>query len=108
MFVPFDEDDEAHYFCALINSTISNFIIVSYIAWFYSTHVLENIKIPKYEKANEVHRDLSRLSKLCHEKVATGIDVSDLEEQIDTLAVGLWGLSKDELKDIKDSLEELR
>lgn len=108
MFVPFDEDDEAHYFCALINSTISNFIIVSYIAWFYSTHVLENIKIPKYEKANEVHRELSGLSKQCHEKVASGIDVIELEEQIDELAVGLWGLSKDELKDIKDSLEELK
>ena len=36
------------------------------------------------------------------------ISVSDLEEQIDELAGEVLGLSKEELKDIKDSLEETR
>lgn len=34
--------------------------------------------------------------------------MSDLEEQIDELAAELWRLTKEELKDIKESLEELR
>lgn len=71
-------------------------------------HLLENIRIPGFDAKNELHQDLSRLSKQCHEKVAIGITVSDLEDQIDELAAELWGLSKEELKDIKTSLEELR
>ena len=57
---------------------------------------------------SELHRDLARLSKQCHEKAAIGIDVRDLEEQIDNLAAELWGLTKQELKDIKESLEEMK
>jgi hypothetical protein len=34
--------------------------------------------------------------------------VSDLEEQIDQHAAEMWGLTKEELKDIKESLEEMR
>jgi hypothetical protein len=108
MFVSFQTDDEAHFFCSLINCSISSFIITAYIALFYSAHVLENIKIPKYDPKNETHKDLSHLSKQCHEKVAAGISVSDFEEQIDELAAELWDLNKEELKDIKDSLEEMR
>ena len=59
------------------------------------------------ELENAIHKELSTLSKLCHEKVASGIDVTDLEEQIDELAAELCGLTQDELKDIKSSLKEL-
>ena len=108
MLVPFQNSNEAHYFCALFNCSITSFLIVAYISWFYSTHVLENIAIPKFNSENSIHQDLSNLSKQCHEKTASGIDVTDLEEQIDELAAELWGLTKDELKDIKDSLAELK
>ena len=108
MFVPFENKDEAHYFCSLINSSIASFVVQGYIALFYSTHILDNIRIPKYDPNNEIHQDLTRLSKQCHEKVSAGISVSDLEEQIDELAAELWGLSKEELKEIKESLKEMQ
>lgn len=54
------------------------------------------------------HKELARLSKQCHEKVAAGISVTDFEEQIDELAAELLELTKEELKDIKESLEETR
>jgi len=109
MLVPFEDETQAHYVCAMLNSRISRFIVQAYtISTQQSTHILENIKIPKYDPKNELHQDLSHLSKQCHEKVAAGISVSDLEEQIDELAAELWGLSKEELKEIKDSLEEMR
>jgi len=109
MLVPFQGEGEAHYVCSLLNSTVSQFIVQAYtISTQQSTHILENIKIPKYDPKNEMHKELARLSKQCHEKVAAGISVSDLEEQIDELAAELWGLSKEELKEIKDSLEEMR
>jgi len=36
-----------------------------------------------------------------------GIDVCDLEGQIDQLAAELWGITNEELKEIKESLEEM-
>jgi hypothetical protein len=75
---------------------------------FGNPHIMDYIKIPRYVPDDKVHQDLSQLSQECHEKVAAGISVSDLEEQIDELAAELWGLTKEELKDIKESLEEMK
>jgi SAM-dependent methyltransferase len=109
MLVAFDDETDAHYVCGTLNSTPARFVVASYaISIQLGPHLLENIKIPKYDPKNEIHKELARLSKQCHEKVAAGISVSDLEDQIDELAAELWGLSKEELKEIKDSLEEMR
>lgn len=109
MLVPFDNDTEAHYVCALLNSVISRFIVQAYtISTQQSTHILENIRVPKYDQSSQTHKDLARLSKQCHEKVAAGIGVTDLEDQIDHLAAELWGLTEEELEDIRNSLEEMR
>ena len=109
MLVAFDNESESHYLCSVLNSTPSRFVVASYaINVQLGPHLLDNIKIPKYDQKNEIHRELARLSRQCHEKVAAGISVTDLEEQIDELAAELWGLSTEELKDIKDSLEEIR
>jgi hypothetical protein len=109
MLVAFDDETEAHYVCGILNSTPAQFVVASYtISIQLGPHLLENIKIPKYNPKNETHKELARLSKQCHEKVAAGISVTDLEEQIDELGAELWVLSKEELKDIKESLEEMR
>ena len=104
-----DNKNETHYICAVLNSSISRFIVKSYcIGTQLAPHIMQNIAVPKYDSNNLIHSDLSKLSQKCHEKTAAGIDVTDLEEQIDELAVEMWGLTKQELKDIQDSLEELR
>jgi hypothetical protein len=109
MLVPFEDETPAHYVCAMLNSSASRFIVQAYtISTQQSTHILENIKIPKFDAKSEMHTHLARLSKKCHEKVTIGISVSDLEEQIDELAAELWGMSKEEQKDIKESLQEMR
>lgn len=109
MFVPFTLEEEAHFVAACLHSTISIFTIMSYVvSTQQSTHILNNIAIPKFNSSNSLHRDLSNLSQHCHEKVAAGIDVTDLEEQIDELVAEMWNLTKDELKDIQESMDELR
>jgi SAM-dependent methyltransferase len=108
IFVPFQNEDEAHFFCALMNTSITSFIITGYVAMFFSAHVLDNIKIPKFNNQNKTHLELAHLSEKCHKKTAAGIDVSDLEAQIDELAAELWGLTKDELKEIQESLQEMK
>jgi len=89
IMIPFEEQEEAHYVCAVLNSSPSQFIVRGYVVLHPSPHILKNISIPKYDKTNYIHQDLTRLSQQCHEKVAAGIDVSDLEEQIDELATEL-------------------
>jgi SAM-dependent methyltransferase len=110
-FVSFDKEREAHYFCALFQSIIAKFIIgitsISGTGSWGSPHILEKIKIPKFDNTNKTHLELANLSKKCHEKTAAGISVSDLEAQIDELAAELWGLTKDELKEIQESLREM-
>ena len=107
-FVPFENRVEAHFLCAFINSILVRFY---YEARFYkhvSMNFIQNLSLPQFDPNKELHRDLAHLSEQCHEKAAAGIEVNDLEEQIDELAAQLWGLSKQELKDIKESLEEMR
>jgi hypothetical protein len=45
-----------------------------------------------------------------HESTSAGDQkrVKEIEEEIDPLAAELWGLTEDELSDIKRSLEELQ
>ncbi|MBU1261663.1 N-6 DNA methylase [bacterium] len=44
MFVPYQTEDEAHYFCSLINCSISSFILISYIALFIPLMFLKTLK----------------------------------------------------------------
>lgn len=110
MFIACDKVAEAHYLCALLNSKISSLIVISYIAAFYSTHVLDHIAIPKYNPENGTHRQLSQLSQKAH-KLAEE-DKSDeletLESEIDRAAAQLWDIRDEELADIRQSLEELK
>lgn len=102
------DEMEAHFVCAMLNSSPAQFIVVGYVVLHPSPHVLKNIRILRYDPKNEIHEELARLSMQCHEKVAAGISVNELEERIDMLAAEIWGLSKEELKDIKESLEEMQ
>jgi len=109
IMISLDNEIESHYVCAVLNSAISRFVVYGYvISTQIAPHVLENISVPQYDQTNEIHLSLARLSIKCHEKTAAGIDVSDLEEQIDNLSADLWGLTKQELIEIKESLQEMK
>jgi hypothetical protein len=67
------------------------------------------LSIPKYNGARTLHADLASLSAEAHQATAAGDTdrVKEIEEEIDQLAAELWGLTPQELEDIKRSLEEL-
>ncbi len=95
-FVPFEDPEAAHYFCALFNSRPSDMLVRSYSTGkgFASAHVLDSIAIPAFD-GGEVHRELLALSKACHEAAARGDGdaIVEIEREIDALAGRLWGLS---------------
>jgi hypothetical protein len=61
-----------------------------------------------------VEEAVSRLSSSAtreiHEAIATGelSGLKDIEESIDEVAASLWGLTPEEVKDIQNSLKDLR
>lgn len=109
MLVPFDDENEAHFVCVLLSSVIARLVVKSYvIETSTSTHVLENIAIPKYDSSNALHLRLASLSQQAHALTAEGRDVSAIEADIDLAAAELWGISTKELEEIRKSLGELK
>lgn len=110
MIIPFKEEGQAHYVCALLNSALARFIVKTYtISTQISTHILEYIKIPFYKETDKVHIDLSKLSKQCHDAALKNQykEIAELEMRIDKLAATLWGLNDMELETIQESLKEM-
>ncbi|MEM4091324.1 MAG: hypothetical protein QXQ46_11410, partial [Thermoplasmatales archaeon] len=107
MFVPTDVEDEAHYICAFLNTSIARLIAASYIIETgISTHVLQHIYIPKFDKENSDHLKLSGLSKEAHQLTRQGKTdkLGGVEEEIDRTVARLYGLTDDELGEIKKAL----
>lgn len=104
---------EAHYVCALMNSRVVNFSLQSYSMKggksFGDPHVLQNIRIPKFNPANKIHQELAGLSQNAHYAVTIGDEagLKELEQRIDELAAQIWGLTTEELKEIQTSLAEM-
>ncbi|MBP7726414.1 MAG: N-6 DNA methylase [Candidatus Bipolaricaulis sp.] len=101
---------EAHYVCALLNSSPAKFFAGAYsIETQFSTHLFERIAIPTFQKSSALHTKLADLSQRAHAAAASGdaSEVSKIEVEIDRAAARLWGLTDDELAEIKRSLEEM-
>lgn len=107
IMVAFDEEDEAHYFCALLNSSSAFFLLRGYLVLDASPHVLDHIRIPRWDKSNPIHLKLAELSRRAHFLTAVGKDTSNIEAKIDQIAAQLWGISKTELNNLQEALTSL-
>jgi hypothetical protein len=110
MLCEVESKEEAFYLCGALNSAPANLAVKSYtVSTQISTHVLNNINIPKFSASNRIHQRLATLSEAAHRAVAKGdsAEVARIEEEIDRTAARLWGLSDDDLAEIKRSLEEM-
>ena len=102
-------EDEAHYICAMLNSSISRYIIKSYVSLHPSPHILEYLNIRKWNPKQKHANRLAKLSRECH--VAAGkretVDrIADCEAEIDELTASLWGITSSELGGIQEALAE--
>jgi len=112
-FVSSDKEDEAHYLCACLNSSVVNLAVISHTQLggksFAQSNILEHIRIPRFDPENPVHGRLAELSKEAHAAAARG-DAQGLraiEAEIDQQAAQVWGLSAEELRAVQESLSEL-
>jgi len=107
------DEYEAHYICALVNSSPFQFAATSYSQEggksMGSPHILEHVRIPRFDPGDPVHGRLAELSKEAHAAAAKGEaqGLRAIEAEIDQQAAQVWGLSAEELRAVQESLSEL-
>lgn len=86
--VSLNDKDEAHYLCAVLNSSDIDAIVQGYtINTNRGIDIVKNINIPKYNKNNNNHKELAALSIDAHEAYIDGkIDkLNDIQKKIDDI-----------------------
>ena len=91
---------EAHYLCAIINSTPVREFIKSYSSagrGFGAPSVMNHVGIPKFNPENKLHQKLAQLSKALHDlKTKDKLDeVAGLEREVDHAVYKLFGINKE-------------
>jgi len=106
VFVPCQCEDEAHFICAVLNSSVVRLIVSSYLHLHPSPHVMDYVRVPTYDPQNDLHQKLSDLSAQAHKLKNEGkeSELAKIEEEIDRLVAQLYRLTIDELKEIRKCL----
>jgi methylase of polypeptide subunit release factors len=110
MVVEVESSEHAHYLCAVLNSSEVRVAVAGYAENIQmDTHILENICIPAFDRQDRTHIKLSQLSKDAHLAAESGsLDrLEKIENDIDAQVAKLWNLTQEELKQIKQSAEEM-
>jgi len=109
-FVAFKKAEEAHYLCSILNSAEVEFLVKSFSQLggksFATPSVLGQINIPKFDPKKETHQKLAQLSREAHSLTSENKseEVQKIEEEIDSQVALLYGLTDEELNEIKTSL----
>jgi len=87
-YVPLEQEDEAHFLCAVLNSKSVGEYIGSFSSagrGFGAPSILTHVRIPRFNPDNHLHLRLSNLSKSAHSKAKANLttDVQSIENQVD-------------------------
>lgn len=108
VLVSFEDEEEAHFLCAVLNSILARYIAACYVVGTQiSTHILDFIAVPRFERDNALHQRLVLSSLQAHSVAAAGNSVEEIEREIDALAATLWGIGEGNLEIIRQSLLEM-
>jgi SAM-dependent methyltransferase len=117
MFIPCKSSEEAHYLSSILNSIINRLIVSGYSVLHVSTHIVKYFRLKKFNPKDELHLKLSELSKKAHELAKKYYEQNDLvaqaelkkvEEEIDKTVAKLYGITDEELEEIKKTLKILK
>jgi hypothetical protein len=99
-------EDEAHFVCGCLNSTLARlaagfFIIETQIA----PQILENIALPRFDPKSELHSQIAVEAK----RLFNGaVDAHEpIHERLDELCKDLWCISPAEMKAVAYSYRDL-
>jgi len=97
-FFYINNESEAHYLCAIINSKPVRDFIKSFSSagrGFGTPSVMEHVGIPKFDLKNPLHQKLAEISKKCHQLKSAGKEkeIEKLEKENDELVKELFGIT---------------
>lgn len=96
-------EEEAYFIAGALNSAPVKKAVSDYaIDIQISTHVLNYIRIPRFERKSELHLQIASISASCHKAAASGDKkrLIEFEAELDKAAAKLWDISDDELRSI--------
>ncbi len=103
-FIGLDDENEAHYLAACLNSAPFEFAVLSHTQSggksFAQPGILETLRIPQYDPDNVSHQHLMTLSRNAHQGTIDDIAIADA-------SAALWDLSVSELNELQQSLHNL-
>jgi len=114
VFIPFVDKTEAHFVCAIINSSPWRFVVnsssVHSSGGFGSPNILDKAKVPTFKPNDDAHCALAKLSEQCHQAAALGDAAAllPLQAQVDEAAAALWGITGPELAAIRQALDDMQ
>lgn len=106
MLVSCESQDEAFYVLGVINSSLFRYAVGSYaIGIQMDTHLVDNIRVPKFDSSSKLHRDISAEAKRLSSAHADNAE--QIYPPLDALCKDLWGVTIQESKAVELSYREL-
>jgi len=103
--------EEAHFLCAILNSTPTSLTVAGYTTnTGMSTHVASIIALPWFSAANSHHRRAVDLSQQAHFATAGGDrdQIQRLERLIDSEVGQIFSVSDSQLQLARDGLSQMK
>ncbi|MFH1374538.1 MAG: N-6 DNA methylase [bacterium] len=94
-----DNESEAHYLCAIINSKPVRDFIKSFSSagrGFGTPSVMNYVGIPMFDRGNKIHSELARLSKMLHKlkKEDKTDEIPGFEKEVNKQARKMFGIKE--------------
>lgn len=102
--------DEAHYVCAMLNSSVTTAISASYSTGksYGTPSMLDYVPIPRFDAQSLLHQQLVILSRRAHETVAGGGSARILETEVDEVSAQVFGVDSSRMSAVTSFVSSLR
>jgi len=118
VIIPCKSETEAHYLCSLLNSSLTRLIVSSYLLEVHiTTDIPKTIFLAEFNPKDKLHKKLSDLSVKAHalakklyeqDDFSVREGIKGIEEEIDTITAKIYGLTNEELSEIRNALLMLK
>ncbi len=110
MMVAFDRKEEAHFVCGCLNASPAQLVVIGSIVLHPDTHVLRRVNVPRFSPKNQIHAEIAKLSRVCHDDTVSDSlnSLKELEAKLDEACGHMWGINRSEFKSIRDCLVQIR
>ena len=108
MMVSLQTEDELYYVTGILNSSVARLVVASYIIeTAISTHLLDHLLIPQFDKNNKIHKSIVQKSKDIHDDPSKEKLVNKWEDELNHYVAKLYSITSVELRTIEKLLKVL-